>query len=96
MDGFEPTDPPCHTRGLLSLTRSLAWSDVDLNDSPLGEGLVAMPMLMTNLIDGRALTDDRLYDTPGRAEKVALRIAMGNSVLFLGFLSVVWTWCNRR
>jgi hypothetical protein len=83
------------TRGLLFLTRSLAGSDVDLNDPPLGEGLVAIPMLVTNLLEGRRPADDRLYDLPGRAETIAVRTAFWNSALFVGFLGVVFAWCRR-
>ncbi len=77
------------------LTRSLAGSDLELNDPPLGEGILAVPMLITNWMDGRELADDRLYDVPGRAEKIAVRSAIWNSVLFLGFLGVVFHWCRR-
>jgi hypothetical protein len=83
------------TRGLAFLTRSLAGCELDLNDPPLGEGLVALPLLVTNLVEGRAAADDRLYDAPGRAEKAAVRIAIWNSTLFLGFLGVVFAWCRR-
>jgi hypothetical protein len=82
-------------RGLLFLTRSLAGSEVDLNDPPLGEGLVAIPTLVTNLLEGRAPADDRLYDSPGRAETIAVRTALWNSGLFVGFLSTVFAWCRR-
>jgi hypothetical protein len=82
-------------RGLLFLTRSLAGSEVELNDPPLGEGLVAIPMLVTNLLEGRAPADDRLYDAPGRAETIAIRTALWNSILFLGFLGIVCAWCRR-
>ena len=82
-------------RGLLFLTRSLAGTDLELNDPPLGEGIVALPMLVTNLTEGREPADDRLYDVPHRAETIAVRIALRNSVLFVGFLGVVFTWCRR-
>ena len=82
-------------RGLVFLTRSLAQSGLDFNDPPLGEGLVAVPMLVTNLLAGRSATDDRLYDVPGRAETIAVRSALWNSALFVGFLGVVFAWCRR-
>jgi hypothetical protein len=82
-------------RGLLFLTGRLGMADVELNDPPLGEGLVAIPMLVTNLLEGRAPADDRLYDTPGRAETIAVRTGLWNSLLFVGFLGVVWAWCRR-
>ena len=69
--------------------------DLELNDPPLGEGIVALPMLVTNLMAGRELADDRLYDVPHRAETIAVRTALWNSVLFVGFLGVVFTWCRR-
>ena len=81
--------------GSLFLTRSLAGTDLELNDPPLGEGIVALPMLVTNLMEGREPADDRLYDVPHRAETIAVRIALWNSVLFLGLLGVVITWCRR-
>jgi Dolichyl-phosphate-mannose-protein mannosyltransferase len=82
-------------RGLAFLTRSLAGSDLELNDPPLGEGIVALPMLVTNLMEGREPADDRLYDAPQRAETLAVRIALWNSVVFVGFLGVVFCWCRR-
>ncbi len=82
-------------RGLAFLTRSLAASELELNDPPLGEGLVAIPMLVTNLLEGREPADSRLYDSPGRAETIAVRTALWNSTLFLAFLGVVFAWCRR-
>jgi len=91
----ESIDDAYHLRrGLVFLTRSLAGSNLELNDPPLGEGIVAIPMLVTNYIEGRALADDQLYDTPQRAETIAVRTALWNSFLFLGFLGVVFTWCQ--
>jgi hypothetical protein len=81
-------------RGLVFLTRGLARSELELNDPPLGEGIVALPMLVTNLIEGRRLTDDRLYDVPHRAETIAVRIAFWNSILFLFVLGVAFHWCG--
>ena len=51
-------------RGLAFLTRSIGRLDLWMNDPPLGEGLVAAPMLAANLLEGRAPLDDRLYDHP--------------------------------
>jgi Dolichyl-phosphate-mannose-protein mannosyltransferase len=82
-------------RGLAFLTRSLASSDLELNDPPLGEGIVAVPMLVTNLLEGRDPGDDRFYDAPNRAETIAIRIALWNSILFVGFLGVVFGWCRQ-
>jgi hypothetical protein len=81
-------------RGLAFLTRTLAASNLELNDPPLGEGIVAIPMLVTNIIEGRRPADDRLYDAPQRAETIAIRIALWNSLIFVGFLAVVFTWCR--
>jgi hypothetical protein len=79
-------------RGLVFLTRGLAGSELELNDPPLGEGIVALPMLVTNLMEGRKLADDRLYDLSRRAETIAIRIALWNSILFVCFLGVVFHW----
>ena len=50
----ESVDDDFHlTRGLVFLTRGFAGSDLELNDPPLGEGIIAIPMLVTNLIEGR-------------------------------------------
>jgi hypothetical protein len=81
-------------RGLVFLTRNLAGSNLELNDPPLGEGIVAIPMLVTNFIEGRRLADDQLYDAPGRAETIAVRTAIWNSLLFVAFVGVVFTWCR--
>ena len=81
-------------RGLAYLTRSLAGSGFELNDPPLGEGLVAIPLLVSNLMEGRALTDCKFYDAPGRAETIAIRTALWNSALFVVFLAVVFSWCR--
>ncbi|HEX3448496.1 MAG TPA: hypothetical protein VHS97_09600 [Isosphaeraceae bacterium] len=91
----ESNDDAYHLRrGLIFLTRSLAGSNLELNDPPLGEGIVAIPMFVTNLIEGRELADDKLYDVPQRAETIAVRTALWNSLLFVGFLGVVFTWCR--
>ncbi len=91
----ESCDDDYHlTRGLAFLTRGIARADLDLNDPPLGEGLIAVPMLITNRIEGRPATDDRLYDVPERAETIAVRTAVWNSVLFVAFLGVVFSWCR--
>ena len=90
----ESIDDAYHLRrGLVFLTRSLAGSNLELNDPPLGEGIIAIPMLVTNFIEGRPLADDQLYDAPGRAETIAVRTALWNSILFVGFLGVVFSWC---
>jgi hypothetical protein len=92
----ESVDDSYHLRrGLAFLTRSLAASGLELNDPPLGEGIIALPMLVTNLIEGREPDDDRLYEEPNRAETIAVRIALWNSLLFVGFLGVVFGWCRR-
>jgi hypothetical protein len=89
------TDDEAHLKtGLAYLTRTIAGSDLYMNDPPLGEGLVAIPLLVTNLLDGRAAKDDQLYDTPGRAETISVRTALWNSSLFVGFLGVVFAWCR--
>jgi hypothetical protein len=82
------------TRGLTFLTRSFGSADLRMNDPPLGEGLVALPMLVTNVVEGRKLTDDRLYDRPGRAETLAFRAGVWNSLMALPLVGVVFAWCQ--
>ena len=76
-------------RGLLFLTRGLSASEVDLERPAAGRG----PDRTADAGDEPARrtrpADDRLYDAPGRAETIAIRTAMWNSMLFLGFLAVV-------
>ncbi len=82
-------------RGLAYWTRTIAAKDLDLNDPPLGEGLMALPVLVTNLMEGRDPDDGRLFDEPGRAERLALRCAVWNSILFLPLVAVIFVWCRR-
>lgn len=83
------------TRGLAYLTRTISVKDLRLNDPPLGEGLIALPVLVTNLLDGRRADDNQLFDAPGRAEKIAVRIAVWNSFLFMPLIATVFVWCRR-
>lgn len=83
------------TRGLAFLTRSFGTVDLRMNDPPLAEGLIAVPMLVTNAMEGRSATDDRLFDRPGRAETLALRMAVWNSILFLPLVGVVFHWTRK-
>src|SRR6185437_1533763 len=92
----ETIDADYHiARGLAYWTRSIAAQDLSLNDPPLGEGLVALPVLLTNVWEGRAPGDARIYDVPGRAEALAVRCAVWNSFLFLPLVAVLFVWCRR-
>jgi hypothetical protein len=82
-------------RGLAYWTGTTAAKDLLLNDPPLGEALVSVPVLLTNLAERRDPADARLYDVPGRAEKIAVRCAVWNAVLFLPLVAVVFLWCRR-
>src|ERR1700735_3389596 len=80
----ETIDAEYHiVRGLAYWTGTIAKQDLSLNDPPLGEALVSLPILVTNLVEGRDLADARIYDEPGRAERLAVRCAVWNSVLYL-------------
>ncbi len=92
----ESLDDTYHlTRGLAYWTRSIGTRDLSMNDPPLAEGLIALPMLATNLLEGRAADDDRLYDVPGRAETITERVALGNVILALPLFGLVFLWVRR-
>jgi hypothetical protein len=82
-------------RGLGYWTGTIAAKDLVLNDPPLGGALVSVPVLLTNLYEGRDPADARLYDAPGRAETILVRCAVWCSVLFLPLAAVVFLWCRR-
>jgi hypothetical protein len=79
-------------RGLSYLTGTLSVKGMPLNDPPLGEGLIAIPVFISNLREGRAADDDRFYDVPGRAERLARRIAAWNTILYLPLVLTVFCW----
>jgi hypothetical protein len=92
----ETVDANYHrTRGLAYWTRSLASKDLEVQDPPVGQGLVTLPVLITNLMDGRDPDDVRLFDEPGRPERLAVLTAVWNSILFLPLIGVVFVWCRR-
>jgi hypothetical protein len=82
-------------RGLSFWNRSIAAKGLLLNDPPLGEGLLALPMLATNLLEGRAPDDPRLYDATGRAERVSAGVAAWGSAMFLAAVGLGFAWCRR-
>src|ERR1700688_906458 len=70
-------------RGLAYWTGTIAKHDIQSSDPPLGAALVSLPILVSNLYEGRDLVDARIYNEPGRAERLAVRCAVWNSLLFL-------------
>lgn len=91
----ESIDDDYHlTRGLAFWTRTLTAKEFDLNDPPLAEALIALPMLVSNLAEGRAADDHLTYDQPGRAEVLAERTALGNVVLALPLFGLAFVWCR--
>ncbi len=92
----ETIDAEYHiVRGLAYWTGTIAAQDLSLNDPPLGEALVSLPILATNLYEGRDPADARLYDEPGRAERLAVRCAVWNSVLYLPLVATIFVWCRK-
>ena len=92
----ETYDVPYHLiRGLAYFTRTISKKDLSCNDPPLGEALIATPLLVSNLLEGRSADDDRLYDVPRRAEAIAVRIALWNTVLFLPLVATVFVWLRQ-
>ena len=86
----ETIDAEYHiVRGLAYWTGTIASQDLSLNDPPLGEALVSLPILVTNLYEGRDPADARIYDEPGRAERLAVRCAVWNSLLFLPLVAAL-------
>jgi hypothetical protein len=89
-------DVPYHvTRGIAYLSRSIAAQDLWLNDPPMGEGLLALPVIALNAATGRDLGDDRIFDQPGRADAVVLWGAVWGALLFLPLVASVFAWCGR-
>ena len=92
----ETIDATYHiARGLAYWTGTIAAQDLSLNDPPLGEALVSLPILVTNLYEGRDPADARIYDEPGRAERLAVRCAVWNALLFLPLVAVLFVWCRK-
>ena len=92
----ETIDAEYHiARGLAYLTGTIGTQDLSLNDPPLGEALVSLPILATNLYEGRDPADARIYDESGRPERLAVRCAAWNSLLFLPLVAVLFVWCRR-
>jgi hypothetical protein len=92
----ETVDADFHIiRGLAYWTRTIAAKDLMMNDPPLGEGLVALPVLASNWLEGRPLDDDQIYNQPGRPERLSARCAVWNSILFLPLVGVLFVWCRR-
>ena len=83
------------TRGLSYFARTISKKDLSCNDPPIGEALIAVPVLVTNLLEGRDIDDDRLYDVAGRAETIAVRIALWNTVLFQCLIATVFIWLRQ-
>jgi hypothetical protein len=95
-DHSEAFDAEYHIeRGLAYWTGTIAAKDLQLNDPPLGEALVSLPVLFTNFYEGRDPADARLYDEPGRAERLGLRCAVWCALLFLPLVAVVFLGCRR-
>jgi hypothetical protein len=92
----ETVDAEYHiVRGLAYWTGTIAKQDLSLNDPPLGEGLVALPVLWTNVWEGRDPADARIYDVPGRAERLAVRCGVWNALLFLPLVTTLFHWCRK-
>jgi len=85
-------------RGLAFLGAHLVERRLLLNDPPLGDGLLALPVAAINVLWGRAATapwDSFYYLLPPGPEWSAVAVALWKSLLFLPFLAVVWAWCLR-
>jgi hypothetical protein len=84
-------------RGLAFLTGSLAERGLILNDPPLGEGLVALPLAVLNVVSGRpadAPWDTFYYVSPPGPEASSVAVALWKTVLFLPMIAVVFAWCR--
>jgi hypothetical protein len=62
------------------------------SDPPLGEGLSALPLVLTN---DRPGWSGGLYDHSKRPESLLLMVALWRSLLFLPVLMVAFLWCRR-
>jgi hypothetical protein len=85
-------------RGLSFLARDLDTADIApgtlVNDPPLGEGIVALPLWIANHAVGRRPTDPGLYDHPLGPEFILGLIAAWKALLFLPLVGVVFAWCR--
>lgn len=86
------------TRGLAFLARDLARADADLrtkvNDPPLGEGIVALPLWVDNLARGRDLSDFRPLDHPLGPDFLLGLIAAWKALLFVPLVGIAFAWCR--
>jgi hypothetical protein len=77
-------------RGARFLQKNLAG--LAQSDPPLGEGLSALPLALTNSRPGWS---GGLYDHSLRPESLLLMVALWRSLLFLPVLMVAFAWCRR-
>jgi hypothetical protein len=97
----ESCDDQYHrTRGLAFLARNLGVADIAprtlVNDPPLGEGIIALPLWVSNLACGRRPSDPGLYDHPLGPDFVLGLIAAWKALLFLPMVGVVFAWCRAN
>ncbi len=86
-------------RGAAFLTNTLDMPGIprpDLNDPPLGEGLLALPIVVADLVQGRSTpTPFNMYEHPLGVDRILLLVAMWKSILFLPLVALVFHWCRH-
>ena len=95
----ESIDDAYHrTRGLAFLERKLGIADIAprtlVNDPPLGEGIVALPLWVSNLACGRDPSDPGLYTHRFGPDFLLGLLAAWKTLLFLPLVGVVFAWCR--
>jgi hypothetical protein len=84
-------------RGLAYLSRSVSAKGLLLNDPPLGEGLLALPVVAVNLWTGRPPFTDfntAFYREAPGARVLGPLVAAWNAALFLPLVATAFAWCR--
>ncbi len=92
----ESYDDEYHVRrGLAFLTGTIIQKDLILNDPPLGEGLIALPIYLVNRFAGAAQAEYGGEGEPLSRESVELILAAWKSILFCPAIGLAFHWCRR-
>jgi hypothetical protein len=90
----ESWDDDIHlSRGLWYLTRSHA--QVKLNNPPLGEGLVALPLPLMGVLPDKPLPETGLYGYRVAPETIRLVVTIWMSILLLPMCGIAFLWCRQ-
>jgi hypothetical protein len=82
-------------KGLALLTGTIHRPEIDVNDPPLGDALVALPMLALNSTHGVALTNSAIHAQPFSRDLAQGLLFVWKSLLFIPALIVMFLWARE-